>query len=146
MSEWNQYTPSAHPISGFAGSASQRLTLQSVGQEYKLDYRMEPLENIAKVNMKLVAVDEDNMKLVWQAGPPFMPSMLLRAEKVQQISVVHPKDGQSTFPQTRFVIYETQAGPVAHVVKRTFGSKLQAMNQGIADNLKEHFETKRDLH
>jgi hypothetical protein len=68
-----------------------------------------------------------------------MPVFLLHTEKVQQITAIESTDG-SNQPRCKYEIWETQAGPMAHVVKLAVANKLHRMNEGIAANLKTYME------
>jgi hypothetical protein len=58
-----------------------------------------------------------------------------------------PEKVQTVIPQGEneciFRIYETQAGPLAYLVKYSMGEKLSLMSQGIADGLKAYVESNR---
>ena len=84
----------------------------------------------------MVSFDSDDKSLCWQGR--FMPLFLLQAEKVQKVSRIEDQDGGQA--RTKYEIWETQAGPMAHVVKLTMHSKLQKMNEGIAADLKRFFD------
>lgn len=127
---WNEYTPSITQQDGSDVTATP-----VPGNSYTLKYRLDTSEKAKEMPMKLVSVDADNHTLCWQGL--FMPTFLLRAEKVQKVTAMQDEDGKV---RAKYEIWETQAGPMAYVVKLALISKLQKMNEGIAANLKEYIE------
>ena len=105
------------------------------GNSYTLHYRLDTNEKAKAMHMKLVSFDPGNNTLCWQGL--FMPTFLLRAEKVQKVTAMPEENGKV---RAKYEIWETQAGPMAYVVKLALISKLQKMNEGIAANLKEYIE------
>ena len=129
--EWNEYTPSITQTDG------AELTSPPRAEEwYTLHYKLDTTDNAKAMKMKLISFDNETKSLSWQGH--FMPTFLLRAEKVQKVTKIEDQDGKGI--RTKYEIWETQAGPLAHVVKLTMKSKLQKMNEGIAANLKTFIE------
>lgn len=83
----------------------------------------------------MVSFEPENHTLCWQGL--FMPTFLLHAEKVQKVTTIHGENGSM---KAKYEIWETQAGPISHIVKLAMISKLQKMSEGIAANLKEYIE------
>lgn len=131
---WNEYTPSI--TDGNQIPSSDR---PEADKWYTLQYKLDKSDNTQAMKMKLTSFNEESMTLSWEGR--FIPTFLLHAEKVQKVSRVESQnDGLPG--RTKYEIWETQAGPMAHVVKWTMQSKLQKMNEGIAQNLKHYFEMK----
>lgn len=134
-SAWNEYTPSITHEDG-----SEVSSAPGQGKSYTLHYRLDTEHETKSMPMKLVAFNpeerypEERM-LCWQGL--FMPTFLLHAEKVQKVTPVQGEDGKI---KSKYEIWETQAGPMAHVVKLTMFNKLKQMNEGIAKNLKDYIE------
>ena len=100
---------------------------------YKMQYRLTSSIPAAPIDIKILQVDRENMTIAWRGCPRYIPGALLIPEKVQKISV----DDQG---KTVFTVWETQAGPLAHAAKLSVASKMDGMNQGIADGLKNYLE------
>ena len=81
-------------------------------------------------------ISHEEMFVCWRGCPKGIPTATLCPEKYQKVTAT----GENI---CKFEVWETQAGMLAHVVKWTMGSKLDGMNQGIADNLKTYVESKR---
>lgn len=127
---WNQYTVTVtpkHPTG--AGNASDNELVP--GKDYVLQYRPKPSGKTQAVPITVNSVDHESFTICWEGR--LIPSFLLRAQKVQRVTVIPTSDGQS---QSRYEIFETQTGPLAYVVRWLMYDQLQSMTQGIADNLK----------
>lgn len=139
---WNEYTPS---ITNEDGSESANLSVSpQVDKWYTLHYKVDKKDKSQSMKMKLTTFDEQNMTLSWEGH--FMPTFLLHAEKVQKVTRIESQndnnDHGSPIIRTKYEIWETQAGPMAHLVKWVMQSKLQKMNEGIAENLKQYFDAR----
>ena len=123
--KWNAFTPAVEP-------SFPSTTLQP-GAVYKMQYRLTSSIPAAPIDIRIIQVDHENRTIAWRGCPKYIPAALLIPEKVQRVSV--NADGQ-----TMFEVWETQAGPLAHAAKLSVASKLDGMNQGIADGLKAYLE------
>ena len=134
-SSWNDYTPSITHEDG-----SDLTAAPEQGSSYTLHYRLDTKDKAKAMPMKLVSYSPTEHVLCWQGL--FMPTFLLHAEKVQKVTPIQGENGKM---KAKYEIWETQAGPMAHIVKFTMFSKLQRMNEGIAKNLKQHMEFQQQL-
>ena len=124
-SRWNPYIPQIKTASGTNDIA--------VGDMITLQYRPEPQGSLMAVPCKITSTKEQDMSISWQGCPPCVPAWICLMEKVHKVTPVSPEE-------CLFQVWETQAGPMAYIVKWTMGQKLSAMSQGVADCLKEYVE------
>ena len=109
---WNAFTPSLElsspqppePDAGVAGTGVQ------AGQLYDMQYRFSLDDSTQPCPVRIMTVDAERRHLCWLGCPRFAPSWLIRGEKVQQVSLT--PEGK-----TLYEIWETQAGPMARVVR-----------------------------
>lgn len=139
---WNEYTPSIvkeyGPDQTPSSCSSSLSDLPKTDEWYTLHYKLDRNDKPQAMKMKIITSDSENMTLCWQGR--FMPTFLLNAEKVQKVTKIQ-SDGQvGAAVRTKYEIWETQAGPMAHIVKWAMQPKLQKMNEGIAQNLKNYLE------
>lgn len=100
---------------------------------YDLQYRFTTDIDAKPLPIEIMDVSHAEMYICWRGLPPGIPRLTLCAEKWQQVTQIDES-------RCRYEVWETQAGIMAHTVKWTFGSKLDSMNQGIADDLKRYLE------
>lgn len=124
-SKWNLYIPEIKTPSGSNNIA--------VGDTISLQYRAEPKDSLMAVPCQITSADEEDLSICWQGLPRSIPTWACLMEKVHKVTPKGPEE-------CLFQVWETQAGPMAHIVKWTMGQKLSAMSQGIADGLKTYVE------
>ncbi|KAJ7134579.1 hypothetical protein C8R44DRAFT_770869 [Mycena epipterygia] len=126
-SKWNLYTPTIDTPS--------RSNAVNVGDRITLHYRPEPTGNTMPVLCEIIAFSDEEMSISWCGQPTSIPTWVFLLEKIQCIT---PKGEQ----QCLYEGWETQSGPMAYayLVKWSIGAKLSAMQQGMADGLKEYVE------
>lgn len=127
--KWNKFTPSIEPSWSASGSGGAL----AVGQVYKMQYRLTASVPAAPIDIRITQIDNESRTIAWLGCPRFVPSSLLVPEKAQRVYV-------NAEGKTVVEVWETQAGMLAHAAKHSVGSKLDGMNQGIADGLKHYLE------
>ena len=132
---WNAFTPSLElssppPAAGVTGTSSVQ-----AGQLYDMQYRFSLEDATQLCPVRIMTVDTERRHLCWLGCPRFVPSWLIRGEKVQQVSLT--PEGK-----TLYEIWETQSGPMARVVRWKFGDGLDRMMTGTASGLKEYLGKK----
>jgi hypothetical protein len=129
---WNTWTPSFETSSG--------TNAIEAGETCKQRYRIEEVRSnkaskskTTLLTVRIMEISTDEMYICWKGCPEGIPAALLRPERVQRVT----RTGENT---CLYETWETQAGPMAYIVKWKVASKLDAMMQGIANQLKEYME------
>lgn len=125
--QWNKYTPTI--------TTATKTNSVQVGDMITLAYRPEPTGDTMDVPCKIMTLNDAELSLCWRGCAMNIPTWIFLPEKVQKVTPIGEEE-------CLYEIFETQAGPMAYVVKWSMGQKLSAMNQGIADGLKAYVEGK----
>ncbi|EGO53009.1 hypothetical protein NEUTE1DRAFT_16893, partial [Neurospora tetrasperma FGSC 2508] len=108
-----------------------------LGTKFTFHVHMHPLSedssarNTALKVSRLERIDEflqlrrTGFRIAWKTRPTaFMPSWMLRCERVQEFVEVHPPLGTLDEPETAYQCWETFYGVLAPVVKAAAGSQI----------------------
>lgn len=85
------------------------------------------------VPCEIIAISDEEISISWRGQPTAIPTWFFLPEKIQRIT---PKGER----QCLYEGWETQSEPMTYLIKWSVGAKLSAMQQGMADGLKEYME------
>ena len=99
-------------------------------------FRFNTTATLESIPIMIISRSDEGMTICWRGCYKNIPVWALCPEKVQKVTRINNEE-------SKFEVWETQSGPLAHIAKWYVGSKLDGMNQGIADCLKKYVEGKR---
>ncbi|KAK4507734.1 hypothetical protein PRZ48_001469 [Zasmidium cellare] len=122
---WNEYTPTVTTPSGTNDIA--------VGDTVTLAYRAKTTDKLMDVPCEVSVINDAEYTFCWIGRAMGIPQWLLFPEKVHKVT---PK-GEN---ECLFQCYETQAGPMAYIVKWQMGELLSQYGQAMNDAFKAYVE------
>lgn len=98
-----------------------------------LAYRPRTSGKLMDVPCKITTINDAELSFSWQGRAMGIPQFLLFPEKVHKVTA----KGEN---ECLYQCYETQAGPMAYIIKWQLGDLLMQYAQGMADAFKVYVE------